>query len=48
MHPHRVHRDLTHSDAVMTRGFSFGNHQDIDSVASAYIADAIDAFLEAL
>ena len=48
MYPHRVHGDLTHSDAVMARGFSFGNHQDIDSVASAYIADAIDAFLEAL
>ena len=48
MYPHRVHDDLKHSDAVMARGFSFGNHQDIDSVASAYIADAIDAFLEAL
>ena len=44
MYPHRVHGDLTHSDAVMARGFSFGNHQDIDSVASAYIADVIDAF----
>ena len=48
MYPHRVYGDLTHSDAVMARGFSFGNHQDIDSVASAYIADAIDDFLEAL
>ena len=48
MYPHRVHGDLAHSDTVMQRGFSFGNHQDIDATARDYIADAIDEFLEKL
>ena len=48
MYPHRIQGDLAHSDAVMKRGFSFGNHQDIDAAAQEHLASSIDEFIEAM
>lgn len=48
MYPHRVDGDLKHASAVMDRGFSFGNHQDIDDTAREYVADSIENFLKAV
>ena len=45
LYPHRTQGDLTHASAVMERGFSFGNHQDIDHAARDHILGAIEAFL---
>ena len=45
LYPHRTQGDLTHASAVMERGFSFGNHQDIDNAARDHILGAIETFL---
>jgi CDP-6-deoxy-D-xylo-4-hexulose-3-dehydrase len=45
LYPHRTQGDLVHASAVMDRGFSIGNHQDIDAAAGEHIAGAIEAFL---
>ncbi|MED6310346.1 MAG: DegT/DnrJ/EryC1/StrS family aminotransferase, partial [Pseudomonadota bacterium] len=45
LYPHRTQGDLTHASAVMERGFSFGNHQDIDNAARDHILGAIEMFL---
>jgi len=45
LYPHRTHGDLSHASAVMDRGFSFGNHQDIDDAARGHVAGALEAFL---
>jgi len=46
MYKHRVVGDLNHSNAVMDRGFSFGNHQDVDGAAREYVVSHIEAFLK--
>jgi CDP-6-deoxy-D-xylo-4-hexulose-3-dehydrase len=43
--PHRAHGGLDNADAVMDRGFAFGNHQAIDDDARAYIVETIEAFM---
>lgn len=45
LYPHRTHGDLHHASAVMERGFSIGNHQDIDVGGREYLANAIASFL---
>ncbi|MFL2542469.1 MAG: DegT/DnrJ/EryC1/StrS family aminotransferase [Candidatus Latescibacterota bacterium] len=45
LYPHRAHGDLSHASAVMDRGFSFGNHQDIDVEAQDHILGVIEEFL---
>ena len=47
LYPHRTRGDLAHASAVMDRGFSVGNHQDIDDDARNYIADHIETFVAA-
>ncbi|MFX4223888.1 MAG: DegT/DnrJ/EryC1/StrS family aminotransferase [Thalassobaculum sp.] len=42
---HRTVGDLKNADAVMARGFAFGNHQAIDEGSRAYILETIEAFL---
>jgi CDP-6-deoxy-D-xylo-4-hexulose-3-dehydrase len=44
-HRHRVVGDLAVSDYVLERGFTFGNHQEVDARARAYIGDCLDEFL---
>lgn len=44
LYPHRVSGPLDHSDAVMDRGFSFGNHQAIDGAARSYVAEQFRSF----
>jgi len=44
---HRTVGELANADAVMQRGFAFGNHQAIDDDARAYIAETVAAFLAA-
>ena len=48
LYNHRTHGDLKHSNAVMNRGFSFGNHQDLSTLAREHVANAIDGFIEAI
>ena len=45
LYPHRAHGDLSQASAVMDRGFSFGNHQDIDVEAQDHILGVIEEFL---
>ena len=45
LYEHRVVGDMKHSNAVMDRAFSFGNHQDVDSGARQYVAEQVRAFL---
>jgi CDP-6-deoxy-D-xylo-4-hexulose-3-dehydrase len=45
LYEHRVHGDLKHASEVMERGFSFGNHQAIDSKARSYVVEQIRAFM---
>jgi CDP-6-deoxy-D-xylo-4-hexulose-3-dehydrase len=45
LYAHRVHGDLKYASEVMERGFSFGNHQAIDSKARAYVAEQFHSFL---
>jgi CDP-6-deoxy-D-xylo-4-hexulose-3-dehydrase len=47
LYEHRTVGDLRHADGVMTRAFSFGNHQAIDEGARSYVAERIRAFLAA-
>jgi CDP-6-deoxy-D-xylo-4-hexulose-3-dehydrase len=42
---HRVAGDLSHANHVMRQGFTFGNHQSIDSAAREYVANAIHDFM---
>lgn len=45
MYPHRTLGAMPHADAMMTRAFSFGNHQAIDPGARAYVVERITSFL---
>jgi len=45
MYEHRTVGDLRHASRVMSNGFSFGNHQDINTDAREYIVDRVDAFM---
>jgi CDP-4-dehydro-6-deoxyglucose reductase, E1 len=45
LYTHRVHGDLRYASEVMDRGFSFGNHQAIDTKARSYVVDNIRRFL---
>lgn len=42
---HRAVGNMANADAVMERGFAFGNHQGMDEKARGYIIDCIEAFL---
>lgn len=44
--PHRVSGDLRESKAIMTNGFTFGNHQAVDEAARAYVLDIVTQFLK--
>ena len=42
---HRVVGDLRHANAIMRDGFTWGNHQNVDDRARAYVADAVRDFV---
>ena len=42
---HRTVGDLNNANAVMTRAFSFGNHQAIDDGARRYVVEQIGGFI---
>jgi len=42
---HRIVGDLDNATTIMTRGFSFGNHQSINKPARDYVVEAINSFL---
>lgn len=46
LYKHRLVGDLRHSNDVMHRGFSFGNHQAIDAPARAYVVKKIAEFIK--
>jgi len=46
LYEHRTVGDMAHANAVMDRGFSVGNHQDVDDGARAYVVDQIEVFLK--
>jgi len=45
LYPHRVVGELPHSNHVMDSGFTFGNHQAIDSAAREYVAECVQDFV---
>lgn len=47
MYEHRTVGDLKHADAVMDRGFSIGNHQNLDESAREYVVGKIAEFVDA-
>ena len=46
LYPHRVSGDLRESRRLMTHGFTFGNHQEVDGAARAYVFDVVTRFLK--
>ncbi len=46
LYPHRVAGGLPHANRIMRTGFTFGNHQQVNDEARAYVADAVRAFLQ--
>ena len=46
LYQHRVSGDLRESHRLMTHGFTFGNHQEVDGAARAYVFDVITRFLK--
>ncbi len=46
MYEHRVVGELSHSTNIMINGFSFGNHQALDSAARDYVSTKIAEFLK--
>ncbi len=47
MYEHRTVGDLEHANAVMDRGFSIGNHQNLDETAREYVVGKITEFVDA-
>ena len=47
MYEHRTVGDLKHADAVMDRGFSIGNHQNLNETAREYVVEKIAEFIGA-
>jgi CDP-6-deoxy-D-xylo-4-hexulose-3-dehydrase len=45
-YPHRVVGELPNANSIMKNGFTFGNHQHVDSKARDYITKTLKAFVE--
>jgi len=45
--PHRVAGPLPHAHHVMSAGFTYGNHQGVDTRARRYAADTVHEFMSA-
>jgi CDP-6-deoxy-D-xylo-4-hexulose-3-dehydrase len=46
LYPHRVVGDLKEANLIMSHGFTFGNHQQVDEAARSYVLDVMTQFLK--